>query len=160
MQTNLLRLLPATVALLTSCAGAKQYARSDADVAAVRQLYRDWPRSVEASDAARYVSFLDDSITLLIPGVAAVHGIAAYRAALTPLFQSATYRVSLTPPKLLEVTGSWAFAHYEGQITTLPRAGGEVSIARNRYVDILRRQPDGTWRVFLHSWQNDVPSDR
>jgi len=140
----------------TACGGAPSATSWDADTSAIRQLYRDWPRTAEAGDAARYVRFLDDSVTLLIPSAAPIHGIPAYHDFLTPAFENATYRASLQPPTQLQVAGSWAFAHYRGQLTTLPRAGGDSSVARNRYVDILRRQPDGSWRVFLHSWQEDV----
>jgi ketosteroid isomerase-like protein len=99
-------------------------------------------------------------ITLLIPGAPPVHGVAAYRDALTPMFQGASYRAALTPPNKLEVAGPWAFAQYEGQVTPLPTGGGDSSTARNRYLDILRRQPTGTWRVYINSWQNDAPPTR
>lgn len=160
MHTNPLRWLTATLALLMGCAGVQRLSRSDADIAAIHELYREWPRSIDAADPAQYVSFLDDSITLLMPGMAPIHGIAAYRAVLVPLFQSATYHVSLNTPSLLEIAGPWAFAQYQGYFATLPKGGGDSSVTRNRYVDILRRQPDGTWRVFLHSWHTDAPLNR
>lgn len=150
----------AAVVILTACRQAEPRVSFDADTAAIRQLYREWPKSVEAADAGQYVTFLDDSITLLIPGAPPVHGVAAYRDALMPMFQAASYRAALTPPNKLEVAGPWAFAQYEGQVTTLPTGGGDSSTARNRYLDILRRQPTGTWRVFIHSWQNDAPAAR
>lgn len=143
-----------------ACAPPEGRTNSDADTAAIRQLYTDWPRTIEVSDVAQYLTFLDDSITLLMPGAVAVHGIAAYRSALTPLFQAARYRVALAPPTLLEVAGPWAFAQYEGEASTLSAAGADSIIVRNRYVDILRRQPDGTWRVRLHSWHNGAPPAR
>jgi uncharacterized protein (TIGR02246 family) len=137
-----------------ACEPAEPRTNSDADLAAIGQLYKQWPRAIEAADAAQYVTFLDDSITLLMPGAAAVHGVAAYRSLLTPLFQAARYRVALSPPNLLEVAGPWAFAQYEGEATTLSATGADSVTARNRYVDILRRQADGAWRVWLHSWHN------
>lgn len=157
--SSLVSLLPALI-LVAACGRTGAGLTADADTSAIRQLYRDWPRSVEAGDAARYVTFLHDSITLLIPGAAPIHGVSAYREFLTPLLQNATYRVSLESPAQLEVSGSWAFAQYRGQVVTFPRPSGDSSIARNRYVDILRRQSDGSWRVYLHSWHDDMAPAR
>lgn len=159
MRIRSLWLVP-VVLVSGACEPAERRTNSDADTAAIRQLYKAWPRAIEAADAAQYVTFLDDSITLLMPGAAAVHGVAAYRSVLTPLLQAARYRVALSPPTLLEVAGTWAFAQYEGEATTLSATGADSITARNRYVDILRRQGDGSWRVRLHSWHNAASSAR
>lgn len=139
------------LALLMSATRAA-YSQSDGDTAAIRKLYREWPRTVEAADPDRYILFLDDSVTLFIPGAPVIRGRESYRDALEPLFENATYRVELSPPSMLEIAGSWAFAHYAGSITTIPKDGKPSSTAFNRYIDILRRQPNGEWRVYVHSW--------
>ena len=157
MRARILSLPIAVISVFAACRPAPRLA-TDADTLAIRQLYREWPRSAEAGDATRYITFLDDSITLLIPGAPPIHGVAAYRDMLAPFFQQATYHVTLTPPHQLQVAGSWAFVQYEGQLTTLPKTGRDSSTAGNRYLDILRKQPDGKWRVYVHSWQNDAPA--
>ena len=147
--------LVAVVVVSAACQQrAAPVATLDADTAAIRQLYRDWPRAIEAADAAQYITFLDDSVTLLMPGAARIRGIPEYQSVLIPLFQAARFRVALSPPTLLDVAGPWAYAQYEGEATTLSAAGADSFTMRNRYVDILRRQADGTWRVRLHSWHN------
>ena len=153
--------LPLTVMAVLVFVGCKKPQPStafDADTAAIRQLYRDWPRTVEAADADRYVTFIDDSITLLVPGAPAVHGVPTYRELVKRLLQGPRYRVLLKPANQLQVARPWAFAQYEAQVTTLSKVGGDSSTAHNRYVDVLRRQPNGAWRVYIHSWQNDAPA--
>ena len=54
----------AAVVILTARRQAEPRVTFDADTAAIRQLYREWPKSVEAADAVHYVTFLEDSITL------------------------------------------------------------------------------------------------
>jgi len=121
---------------------------------AIRQLYSDLPDAVERADVDGYLRLLDDSVTLLLPGAASMHGVAVVRTTLTGMFGAARYHAELEPPQQLEVAGSWAFVQYRGRFTTIPRAG-DSSVARNRYLDILKRQPDRSWRLFLHSIQPD-----
>src|SRR5687767_9389437 len=112
------RVTVAMVALLLCAPVLSGQARSDS--AAIRQLYRDWPRAVEAGNAVGFMAFIDDSITVLVPGAAPIQGAAVYRAGISSMFRSAAYRVRLEPPRRLQVAGSWAFVQYSGVLVTLP----------------------------------------
>ena len=132
--------------------GAPQ--RPASDEAAIRRFYQEMPRAIEASDLSRFVSLLDDSITVLVPGTPAIQGAQAYRAVVTPLFETATTRWSVEPPTLLQIAGRLAVVSYTGELITTAKADGRSTTARYRYVDVLRKQSDGTWRLRLHSFQN------
>jgi ketosteroid isomerase-like protein len=143
------------VALATvGCRGGADRSDSVSDSVAIRQLYSDLPGAVDRSDIDGYLRLLDDSVTLLLPGAASMHGVAAVRTTLAGMFGTARYHAVLEPPQQLEVAGSWAFVQYRGRFTTIPRVG-DSTVARNRYLDILQRQPDRSWRLLLHSMQAD-----
>lgn len=140
---------------LTLCVGILP-AQSTRDSSDILQLYRALSRAVEAGDVNGVMSVMDDSITVLVPGAPPIQGAAAYRTGLIPMFSTAEYRLRLAPPRRLQVAGPWAFVHYVGTFASVPKAGGDSAQAALRYVDILRRQRDGSWRLFLHSFQNDA----
>jgi ketosteroid isomerase-like protein len=37
-------------------------------------------------------------------------------------------------------------------------AGGPPAIRRIKYLDILRKQADGTWKIAIHGWGANKPS--
>lgn len=154
-----MRRLSAAIGALTLSAGILS-AQSSRDSLAIVQLYRDLPQAVAASDVDGIMSLMDDSITVLVPGVPPIEGPQAYRAGLAPMFSTAEVRLRLAMPLRLWIAGPLAFVHYTGVLVTIPKAAGDSVRSPLRYVDILRRQPDGSWRLFLHSFQNDATVNR
>ncbi len=52
------------------------------------------------------------------------------------------------------VAGDWAFQRGEFVQTITPKQGGETQTITRRYIEVLKRQPDGTWLV---AWGIDAP---
>ncbi len=57
----------------------------------------------------------------------------------------------------LEVAGGWAFARCTYAVTLVPRRGWQPTEDRGKSVRIVKRQSDGTWKVYLDIWNNDQP---
>jgi ketosteroid isomerase-like protein len=56
----------------------------------------------------------------------------------------------------VEVSETWAFAKYHVSVSGVPKGGGESFHMDRKYLDILQKQPDGSWKVHIHMW-NDNP---
>lgn len=143
--------------LVGACGGAPARPDRAADSAAIDAIYREAEAAVAAGNVDRYLAILDDSVAILGPGMPAARGRAAVREMLTGMFSSATYAAHLNPPRLI-VADSLAVAAYSGTFVSRPRAGGDSVVTRARYVDALRRQPVGGWRLLVHSFQPDAPA--
>ncbi len=143
-----------------AAAGCGSPSRGDwaADTANIHQLYRTAPATVAAADVDAYLALVDDSVVLLGPGQPATRGKAAVRELLNGLFATGTYGAVLHAPRTLVIADSLAYSEYTGVFTARPKAGGDSVVSRNRYVDVLRRQPDGTWRLLVHSFHPDGPA--
>ena len=90
-------------------------------------------------------------------------GAAGYGEFLIPVFASATYAFEIPKMPQVQVMGDTAVAEYEYIINISlkdPDAAitqpGALTGARNRarYFDVLRKQPNGQWRVWRHLWQD------
>jgi ketosteroid isomerase-like protein len=137
------------------------YGSDSADQAAVRQLYATWRTAVAEADIPTYVSLLDADVKLMPPGAADIHGASTYEGFLQPVFEAATYRIETVAPHDIEVVGDFAFARYDyivhlslknpDQGVTEP---GALTASRSaiKYFDVLRRQQDGGWGVWRHTW--------
>ncbi len=56
----------------------------------------------------------------------------------------------------VEVSGDLAFGRGTAYVTLIPRDGGEPVTATSKYINILQRQPDGTWLTTHDIWnEND-----
>lgn len=52
------------------------------------------------------------------------------------------------------IAGSWAYARGHYRISTLPQAGGRGAVTTGSWLDILKRQADGSWRIARSAWSN------
>lgn len=55
----------------------------------------------------------------------------------------------------LEIAGGWAFARCAYAVTLVPRRGWQSTEDRGKSVRIVKRQSDGTWKVYLDIWNSD-----
>ena len=59
-------------------------------------------------------------------------------------------------------TSRWAAispnARYDYIIHRMPVGGDDRFSSYRKFLDVLKRQPDGTWRVFKHIWNYNEPS--
>ena len=57
----------------------------------------------------------------------------------------------------LEIAGGWAFARCTYAVALVPRPGLQQTEDRGKSVRIVKRQSDGTWKVYLDIWNSDQP---
>lgn len=156
-------LAAALILLLTACqqpAATSEAATSidrEADVAAIRKLQDDWNRAVEAGSVDGYAAVLDDNIELLPTDAAPINGVESYRAMLNGVFTTDTFRIEVAVPSTIQVDGDMAWSRYDYIIHRTPKGGGETISSYRKFLDIMRRQEDGSWRVYKHIWNYNEP---
>ena len=60
--------------------------------------------------------------------------------------------------KEIEVFGEWAFERGTYVAHIRPKTGDGAEVVRGKYVNILRRQPDGSWRIARSIRNRDHPA--
>ncbi len=136
-------------------------------LADIEALYAKWRTAVESSDIAGYVGVLDPEVRLLPPGGPAIDGADRYGEFLKPVFATATYDITVDVAPEILVWGDTAIVQYDYTIDLNrkdPNVGvdepGALTASRTsaRYFDVVRKRPDGQWRVWRHSWQEKAPA--
>ena len=56
--------------------------------------------------------------------------------------------------------GDWAFARGTYQATLTPKAGGAAGSIDGKYMTILTRQADGSWKIYRDIFNSNVPAVR
>ena len=150
--------------------GAVQAPKEDlqADKDAITELYSRWKTAVEDGDRASYVNVLDEQVTMIPPGATDIAGRDAYAKFLIPVFQHAEYRVESLGEIQIDLLGDYALARYDyiiyvsmaegvGKITDNDAALDQL-VNKVKYLDVLKRQDSGEWKVYKHMW-NKAPED-
>ena len=130
---------------------------AQADIAAIRQLQSDWNVAVEAGSVDGYAAVLDDDIELLPTDAEPINGVGNYRAMLNGVFDSDNFQVEVMGLSDIEVDGDRAYARYDYIIHRTPKGSTETVSSYRKFLDVMRRQDDGSWRVYKHIWNYNEP---
>lgn len=136
------------------CASSRPDSAKDAE--SIRMQLRAWPSAAEAGDIQKYLTFVTDDVLMLPPNQAPLRGKREISEFLRGALAIATFDITVHPPEELVVTDGWAYARYRVQMVVHPKSGGASSELDRKYLDIWRREPDGTWKCHRHMW-NDNP---
>ncbi len=116
---------------------------SAADRAAISAVSESWLSAARAGDWAGVAAMYTEDAVLMAPGEPAIEGrrnIQAYWEAFPPVTGLSTTNVEI------EGSGDLAFVRGTYRFTIEPE-GGEPVLETGKFVEIRRRQADGTWRL-------------
>ena len=129
--------------------------------ASIKKLYETWHSAVESSNIDGYINSLDKNITLIPPGGPIISGAENYKEFLGPVFKSATYKIQ-DGEYDIEVIGDIAIVRsrqtvyltFKDNANQIQSEGAlQDNITTSDYLDILKRQEDGSWKCLVHTWQ-------
>lgn len=125
---------------------------------AVKAFYRDWSQATQTRGAEGYASCFAEDAVLLPPDAAPVNGRAAIRDFQERSQKRATHRTVPEGTSEDELTVSGGFVVYRSTLKgkRIPNAGGEPERFENKYFDVLRRKPDGSYEFTRRMWSSNL----
>ena len=132
------------------------------DEDAVREIIKvrdSWTAAVKAKDVERLISLLADDIVMMHPNRPAIIGLAANRVDLLSAFEKFHVDQTVVSDEIV-VSGEWAFDRSRATSTLTPAAGGAPVTVRSKAITILRRQPDGSWKIARVIGNLDHPAEK
>ena len=140
---------------------AENISTNNKDNSLIKKLYETWHEAVESSNIDGYINSLDKNITLIPPGGPVISGAENYREFLVPVFESATYKIQ-DGEYDIEVIGDIAIVRsrqtvyltFKDNANKIQSDGAlQDNITTSDYLDVLKRQEDGSWKCLVHTWQ-------
>lgn len=99
--------------------------------------------------------FTDDAI-LMAPGKPATVGRDSVRAYYQAIFDA--YQPALKSHyEEVAVSGDLAYGRGEATVTLTPKDGGAPVTSTAKYLNILQKQPDGSWKTTHDVWNSNAP---
>ena len=129
---------------------------SEADIAAIKELYSQYALAHNTGDAELYASILTEDAVVMASGYPATLGKEQIRADVEMFFDLFNVELPVTVDEV-GVPGDWAFARCSYQISTTPKDSDETTTRGGRELSIFQRQADGSWKFHINSYNYDAP---
>jgi ketosteroid isomerase-like protein len=148
--------LPSCIALLSIAFGGAA-AAADPDSAlekALRDLDAQWSAAAGAKDVDKTVSFYSDDAIVMPPNASSATTKEAIRAIWKDLLTDASISWKT---KEVEVAQSGDIGYTSGtyEVTMTDPTGTPVN-DRGKYLEVWKKQADGTWKCVMDMWNSDL----
>jgi ketosteroid isomerase-like protein len=127
----------------------------DAD-AIYKEMCDLYTLAVETGDLDLYVDVYTNDAVQIPPDAAVRIGSGQIRAAIEPALTSFNIVCPIYPQEA-RVIGNWAFGWCDWSLSLTPKEGGATTTFDGRSIDILKRQPDGSWKFYMSCWNYEGP---
>lgn len=127
--------------------------RTDAE--AIEGAVQDFLEAIKADDVDRMMRFYAADAVLMPPDQAARAGAEAIRGWFEGVLAQFAVEDFISSPQELELAGDWGYRRGRFTWFLSPRQGGPTVERPSKFLQIWRRQPDGTWRVARGIWNAD-----
>ena len=125
---------------------------------ALRDLDAQWSKDAGAKDIDKTVSYYAESAVVMPPNASSAMTREAIRSAWKQMLTSPGAGISWKATKV-EVAKSGDLAYVSGTYEeTMTDASGKPVKDRGKYVEIFKKQADGTWKVEADIWNSDLPA--
>jgi len=121
------------------------------DVEAVTALLAQYSDAVEAGDIETWATFRTDDMVAFPPDAPAFVGLESLRSWAETTFRETTTQFPLQADEVL-VAGDLAVVRASYEQTVTPRGEGEPIEMSGTWLIVLRKQPDGSWKVWRDMW--------
>ncbi len=150
------KLFPIVATLLVlAISGCAPQMDVEAEEAAIREVSVEWMNAVNAKDVERMLGLYTDDTSLYPPNLAIVTGKEAIRTHYSQVVESPGFVISLEVTNVgISSAGDLAYSTGTSETTVNDAQGNPVTV-REKWVAILKKQPDGTWKSVLDIWNSD-----
>ncbi|MFQ5792778.1 MAG: YybH family protein, partial [Acidobacteriota bacterium] len=138
---------------------APEAAQVEADIAAINEIWNQYSSSLKSGDAERWISLWTDDGVQMPPDEPPVIGreqIGAGTKGFLDEFVVESFDITTAE---VRVAGDWAFARGTFKGAYVPKEGGEAFFDDGKFMTILQRQADGSWKIHRDIFNSNVPPD-
>jgi uncharacterized protein (TIGR02246 family) len=131
---------------------------SDQDAASIRAVDEQWAKAAVAGDGEAIAALYTSDATLLPPGEPMIKGAAAkkYWIDFTNGYSGPTELKTMS----VEGSGNLAYAVGTYRMALTPKKPGAkpLPVDEGKYLEVLQRQDDGSWRIVYDIWNPNAPA--
>ena len=147
-----------TTVLVLAASGCAPQVDIEAEEPAIREMDVEWMNAANAKDVERLVDLYAADASLFPPNAPIVTGKEAIRTHHSQLVEGPGFVTSLKTTNVgISSAGDLAYSAGTSEDTINDSEGNPVT-ERGKWVVVLKKQPDGTWKVVIDIWNSDGPA--
>ncbi len=127
-----------------------------ADCEEIRAIFDTYALAQNTNNADLYMSLWDQDCMKMSQDAPSMFGIKALDQRTRTRFQ-ATRFVTVIKTEEIVASGDWGFARGVATQELTPTAGGPTVHADAKWLDIMKRQPDGHWKIYRDATSSNLP---
>ena len=127
----------------------------EADIEAINEIWNQYASAINTDDFDLWISLWEDDGIQMPPDAPAVFGKEQILAVNERKFEP--FEVNLTINNAeVQIDGDLAFSRGAYTASLTPKAGGETVDLIGKYLTILKKQTDGSWKIYCDCFNSDV----
>jgi len=128
-----------------------------ADVAEINSLYEKYLLAANTDDLDLFISLWDENAIRLEPDQPPIYGKEQIRAFFEMSFGQFRGEIEIYGDTEIKVGEEWAYAFGTYKLNLVPKTGGAITHIDGKWMDILKRQDDGSWKIFRDMLNYNAP---
>jgi uncharacterized protein (TIGR02246 family) len=126
------------------------------DAEALSAINDDFLAAMNSADVSAFVALGTDDCVVMPPNAPAVAG----KEAMRQYFQASFGQFTVKETREIvdyKVAGEWAFVRGVWTNTLTAKTGGDPTADKGKDLWVLRRQSDGSWKIYCGIYNSDLP---
>jgi len=132
-----------------SCAKQEKKPSVEEDIAAINELYNQYLIHANAGDIDNFLSLWEDNAIRMDPDKPTIIGKENLRQFFEPSFGLFSVSVTVYGDIEIQISGDMAFSRGNYTLLLTPKEGGPSTHFDGKWLDIDKRQPDGSWKIYI-----------
>jgi uncharacterized protein (TIGR02246 family) len=124
--------------------------------AAVNEIWKQYASSLNSGDVDRWISLWTEDGVQMPPDSPPVVGKEQIRTKMKAALDRFAFDISVTSAEV-RAAGDWAFSRGIYKATLTPREGGKAILVDGKYMTILQRQADRSWKIHRDIFNSNAP---
>jgi len=120
-----------------------------ADITPIKELYDQYCSYANAGDLDNFLSIWDDNATRMEPDNPSFIGKDNVKKFFEPSFGAFNINVAIYGEIETQISGDMAFSRGTYILSLTPKEGGPKTTIDGKWLDILKRQADGSWKIYI-----------
>ena len=120
----------------------------EADIVAINELYAQYCLGANTDDLDLFISCWADDAIRLEPDHSSIFGKENIRAFFKVLYDRFNINITIYGDTEIQVTKDMAFGRGTAILLLTPKEGGPTTHLDAKWLDILKRQTDGSWKIY------------
>jgi ketosteroid isomerase-like protein len=130
----------------------------DADVKAIRDLETATVQAIAAKEFDKSMAFYADDASVFFADAPVINGTAAINAAIKPMQEDKNFSFTFASDKVdVAKSGDLGYSQGTYTVTSTDTKSKKVLTTKGKYVDVYKKQADGSWKCVAEIGNEDAP---